>query len=676
MIAKSTPNHDWANFIPEIGPSVQSRHLPAHEDCASLNVEAIALHLKSGGTLGSMAGYEERPGQIDMTKAVATAFNERQHLMVEAGTGVGKSLAYLIPAIHFSAINDTPVIISTATRNLQSQLLSSDIPRALKTLDESIRRNFKVALLKGRTNYLCLKALDELELGKASILEWLVDHKDGDLDEYEGVHRAELSRSSDECSQKYCPFYSRCFVYKARKRAFEANLIVANHALILAEATAPASGILPAYGRIILDEAHNLEDIATKYLSYEFSLPNVERVVKRILKNHHEIGKRASLLINAAADYLRFLCSILPPNAETRRFNATTNYWKDINLLKRFQSNFERTLIEVVNHIHDYCETNDDFELNLKLDANANELIALANEAAFIVKGENIDTHAYWVERERLVAAPLSVANELKELLYETKDSVILSSATLRVGNDFKYMVRRLGADERFAFVTATSPFNYLRQALVLAPDNLPDPAANQAVYVEKLAHLLKALFRVTHGRALVLFTSYEMMHEVALLARPLFAECGLVLYVQGEGLSREAMTNELKQNPNTVIFGAQSFWEGVDIAGEALSCVVIARLPFAQVGDPIVEARSERIDHDYPNKSFSTYILPEAVIKFRQGFGRLIRSKADSGVVVVTDPRIVVKNYGATFRKSIPASVHTVTSTDELLERVSNFFT
>ena len=226
----------------------------------------------------------------------------------------------------------------------------------------------------------------------------------------------------------------------------------------------------------------------------------------------------------------------------------------------------------------------------------------------------------------------------------------------------------------RFQFLTAASPFDYLRQSLVLAPDCLPDPSANPLTYAEALAALMRDLFSATRGRALVLFTSYEMMNAVAAHARDALAAAGITLLVQGEGLSRESMTSALKTEESTVLFGAQSFWEGVDVAGEALSCVVLARLPFAQVGDPVIEARGEKIDRE-GGSSFRDYSLPEAVIRFRQGFGRLIRTKSDRGVVIVTDPRLVTKNYGAIFRRSIPTSVHTVTGLDELLARVGDFF-
>ena len=708
--AEFIENPDWAGFVPEMEGAAKSRHLPTHEDCARLDVESATMHLRKGGTLGAMPGYEERPGQIDMSAAIVNAFNERGHLMVEAGTGVGKSLAYLIPSILWAWTNDTPVVVSTATRNLQSQLVNSDIPKALKILGDDAAK-FKVALLKGRGNYLCLRAVgeffsagywtmsdDEQELMPAFI-DWLRTTEDGDLDSYEGLPRHLLSCPGEECGGRRCPFFSKCFVYKARKRAAEAHLVIVNHALVLAEATSPGSGILPGYGRLVLDEAHNLEDIATEYLSHEFSLPELNRIVRRLVRHHRAASEKAKEVTLAAGAFIRFLGKLLPAKRDVVRFKATGLYWKDTELLATLQTAFERPLIELVHYLHDACDTTEDLNLVQKLSSAAGSLLAFANSAAFVVKGEK-ESHAYWIERMgirergtgnrrksyiRLVAAPISVADDLHKLLYDPKDSVVLCSATLRVGNDFKYMAKRLGCVERFQMLTATSPFDYFRQALVLAPDCLPDPSANPGEYAGALAILMRDLFSVTHGRALVLFTSYEMMNAVAATAHGLLADAGITLLVQGEGLSRESMTRILKESASgtsqtsrtshqTVLFGAQSFWEGVDVAGEALSCVVLARLPFAQVGDPIVEARSEKIDRE-GGSSFRDYALPEAVIKFRQGFGRLVRTKSDRGVVVVTDPRIVTKNYGATFRKSIPASVHTVTEPDDLLRRVAEFF-
>ena len=757
---------NWAGFIPEMAGAARSRHLPTHEDCARLDVESATMHLRKGGTLGTMPGYEERPGQIDMSGAIARAFNEREHLMIEAGTGVGKSLAYLVPSILWSWTNDTPVVISTATRNLQSQLINSDIPKALGVLQSRNpatpqSRNpvtFKVALLKGRGNYLCLRAVseffaagfwtmsaDEQELMPAFI-EWLHTTEDGDLDSYEGLPRHQLSCPGEECSGRRCPFYSKCFVYKARKRAAEAHLVIVNHALVLAEATAPGSGILPGYGRLVLDEAHNLESIATEYLGYEFSLPALTRILNRLIRRGK--GKRSARaggalssierqfqkgafagnaageavmrmlndashltvkIVNAAEDLFEVAALLLKPAKDRGicRYKVEdgvrshslhglfkpyeADEWDEAHFLKA-QADFEAALAAMVNLLHELRDTLDDSvpegelnylgDLSSQVNGIADSLVAFANEANFVIRAEK-DTHAYWIERVRierrpshlrLVAAPLSVAEDLKRMFYDVKDSVVLCSATLRVGNDFKYMAKRLGCMERFRMLTATSPFDYFRQALVLAPDCLPDPSVNPVEYAGSLALLMRDLFSVTRGRALVLFTSYEMMNAVAATAHQLLADAGITLLVQGEGLSRESMTRHLKEDSDTVIFGAQSFWEGVDVAGEALSCVVLARLPFAQVGDPVIEARSEKIDRE-GGSSFRDYALPEAVIKFRQGFGRLVRTKSDRGVVVVTDPRLVTKNYGATFRKSIPATVHTVTDSNDLLRRVADFF-
>ncbi len=756
-------NPDWARFIPELTAAPRPRTLPAHEDCARLDPEAVRRHLQCGGTLGRLPGYEERSGQIEMCGAIANAFNARSHLMVEAGTGTGKSLAYLIPSILWAWTNDTPVVISTATRNLQSQLIGSDIPRALAVLGDDVAQ-FKVALLKGRANYLCLRALAEFfapgfwtmsadeQALMPDFIDWLTQTPDGDLDTYEGLPRNLLSCPGEECSGRRCPFYSRCFVFKARKAAAEAHLVIVNHALVLAEATAPGSGILPSYGRLVMDEAHNLEDIATEYLSYELSMPALTRILNRLVRKGKGrrlrpggliaaverqfqkgafagsaageavlrlLGRATQLtvrIVNAAEDFFEVAAKLLAPakprgicryrvEGGCRRYSLhglfkpyERDQW-DEPAFHAAQTALEAELAAMVNLLHELRETLDgavpEGEFNYLADlssqaaAIADSLIAFANEANFVIVGDQ-DTHAYWVERVRqekrpahlrLVAAPLSVAASLKTMFYAAKDSTVLCSATLRVGNSFAYMARRLGFDagaepeeaDRYRVLTVASPFDYFRQASVLAPDCLPDPSAEPEAYAERLAELMRDLFSATHGRALVLFTSYEMMAAVAAAARGPLAAAGIELLVQGEGLSREAMTMRLKAESRVVVFGAQSFWEGVDVAGAALSCVVMARLPFAQVGDPVVEARSEKIDRE-GGSSFRDYSLPEAVIRFRQGFGRLIRTKSDRGVVIVTDPRLVTKNYGAIFRKSIPATVHTVSDSGELLARVAEF--
>lgn len=763
--AKFIDDPGWARVIPEAPPPSRPRRLPDHEDCARLDVDAVRSHLRKGGALGLMRGYEERPGQIDMSGALAAAFNARENLMIEAGTGVGKSLAYLVPSVLWAWTNDTPVIISTATRNLQSQLMESDIPRALSVLEGDTSR-FRVALLKGRSNYVCLRAVgeffsagywtmsDDEKEKMPAFIDWLTHTRDGDLDRYDGIARELLTCPGEECGGRRCPYHARCFIHKARQAAAEAHLVVVNHSLVLAEAASPGSGILPNYGRLVMDEAHNLESTATEHLSMELSLPALTRILNRLVRRRRGRSARAGgvlaavdrqlrrgdfdadssagsvssmladatrltvRIVSAAEDLMDAAGALLGPakgrgicryrvvpdasgTSSERQFSLhglfkpyseTKGGWDEAKL-RQAQSAFEAELASMLNLLHDLSDAitsaspdgNRGADTAVQLGGIAASLVSLANEANFTLCGER-DTHVYWAERVRggkrpdyirLVAAPLSVADDLKRMFYDAKDSVVLCSATLRVGNDFAYMARRLGAQGgRFRMMTATSPFDYFRQALVLAPDDLPEPSSDPSGYAASLADFMRELFAATRGRALVLFTSYEMMNAVAVAARTPFLTDGIRLLVQGEGLSREAMTAALREadGSRVVVFGAQSFWEGVDVSGEALSCVVLARLPFAQVGDPVVEARSEAIERS-GGSSFREYALPEAVIRFRQGFGRLIRSKTDRGVVVVSDPRLVTKSYGSVFRKSIPATVHTVTDRTELLSRVTDFF-
>jgi Rad3-related DNA helicase len=760
--AKFIDDPDWARFIPETREEASLRSLPAHEDCSKIDAQEAALHLSAGGTLGRMANYEERPGQIHACRAIAEAFNTKRHLMIEAGTGVGKSLAYLVPSILWAHVNDTPTIISTATRNLQSQLVGSDIPKALSVLGDEAS-SFKVALLKGRTNYICRRSLGEFFASgywtmseeeqrlMPEFISWLKMTPDGDLDTYEGLSRSLITCPGEECAHRRCPYRSKCFVFKARKRASEANLVIVNHALVLADSSA-GGGLLPSYGRIVFDEAHNLESIATEYLSKEFSLPALSRVLNRLIRHsksrrmrpggvlsqierqlqkgvlsdssrvaailNYVKGVTSSIvrLTNSAERLSAISARLIEPlkgadvcryktlKNESRQIYSTRLYsrnglfepyppqkWNEKEFVDAF-SEFEVKLAQMVNLLSDMRlaleESSQEGEFNylgdvaVQIGAISEALVSFANETDFVVRGEK-DTHAYWVERVtetkrpsyiRLVAAPLSVADDLCSMFYELKDSVVFASATLRVGNDFKYMSRRLGCDGRFEALTAQSPFDYFRQSLVLACDSLPDPSADSNAYALMLADAMKEVFGITKGRSLVLFTSYEMMNSVASYVRDDLARLGIELLVQGEGISREGMTRRLKERRNTVVFGSQSFWEGVDVAGEALSCVVLSRLPFAQMGEPVIEARGEKIQRE-GGSSFRDYTLPEAVIKFRQGFGRLIRSKSDRGVVIVTDPRIVTKNYGAIFRKSIPATVHAVSDVSELAQRVEEFF-
>ncbi len=765
---------NWASCVPDMMSGGARCGMPDHGDCSPLDVDAVAACLRPGGVLGAERGYEERPGQIDMLKAIARAFNDRSHLMIEAGTGVGKSLAYLVPAVHWAVLNDTPVVVSTATRNLQGQLVSSDIPRAVKTVDAPVR----VALLKGRSNYLCLRALGELmqdgyygmgeeeraEFGE--VVAWLHGAGcGGDLDEVGAPRlRPRLVCAGEDCGGRRCPYSAKCFVRKAREAALRAHLVVANHALVVTEAASPGSGLLPAYGRVVFDEAHNLEDVATDVFSSEFSRAAFAQLVGRVTRRRRgDRGREKGVLgaigrqlakgalasaANAAeiaglSQELRTACAFAQLEADAlldvasrmmlpapgcgvlryrrlcadggghlaRQYSVNGLFrdypggdWSEADL-DRALLRFEERLANLAAGLRRLSEeiaaaSDDGLNLFADLSAQAGSVAESVREYLLEVKmtlaGDD-SRRVYWGERvaraagrgakgaqteTRFVSAPLSVADEMRRCFFDVKDSVVLCSATLRVGDRFDYTARRLGCapsspdeavDGRVRMLVAASPFDYFRQALVLAPDFLPDPASEGERYADALAPLLARLFSATGGRGLVLFTAYDMMCAVANRARGLFAAEGLDLCVQGEGLTREAMSARLRAGGRTVLFGAQSFWEGVDVAGEALSCVVMARLPFPQLHEPVAEARCEQIEAA-GGRSFHDYMIPEAVIKFRQGFGRLVRTKRDRGVVVVADRRLVAKNYGAIFRRSIAASVHVTGSESDLLARVADF--
>lgn len=794
QIALFMDNPDWDKFIPVFEVDKKNRALPSHEDCSPINVEDAVMHLLPGGTLGmGIADYESRPGQLDVLRAVGNAYNSCKHLMIEAGTGVGKSLAYLIPSVHWAYLNDTPVVVSTATRNLQDQLLNHDIPNAILTLDPKAleHRPFKVAILKGRSNYLCLRELGELNhdgvysLEKtqqdefAVLIEWLEKTDSGDLDMFESevskrfggeakaTLRAKLTCPPEECAGRRCPFYGKCFVNKARMRAKQADLIVTNHALVLTEANNPGSELLPAYGRVVFDEAHNLPDIATDVFSFEFSkktlldiLGRVERKASRgkrgmrsrgvlssiqrqidkgnirdqsalamIVENLNKVRVASGFALSSGDALLDCCGSLFIPatNEETVRYRTVPNSNQpeqeekrirqhaingafesyrenecDENVLRRHLNEFEGFIARLMEGLYKLREAlilADSSNLVALFGDISVQLATLSGEfrdyllnVKFILQASD-EEHVFWAHRLlakgrksfrgssqiELFAAPLFVAERMNSICYKIKDSVVMCSATLRVGDRFNYLAHRMGMDltepERLNCLVASSPFDFNTQSLVMSAGFLPEP--DDPAYNETLADLISRLANVSRGRMLVLFTAYEMMNNVAEKVRRNFDAEGIRLLVQGQSVSRNAMVQVLKTaSPDTptVLFGAQSFWEGVDIPGEALSCVVLARIPFPQIREPINAARMEYL-RVQGKSDFRDYMIPEAQIRFRQGVGRLVRKKTDEGVIVLADSRIATKNYGGSFRKSVPSSVHVIKERDELLSRANEFF-
>ena len=761
------------------------RSLPAHADCAPLDVDRVAGHIMPGGTFARLkSGYESRAGQVEMLRAVTNAFNAGTHLVVEAGTGIGKSLAYLMPAAFWAKLNDVPVVISTNTRNLQSQLIEKDLPLVLAAAREEFGEGrLRVALLKGRSNYLCLRRfgillehrqfeLERAELRNfADVVVWAARTADGDLDSFAGAtgsgdpsFLAKLVSAGEECPGRACRYYRRCFLQKARARAAAAHVVIANHALVFSEAQMPGT-TLPPYAQVVFDEAHNLEETATRHLSVVVSRARLSQMMRRLsrgkgrraggtlelLRNPLEKGavkagkeKTAEILRRlrlvkshleeaqiAAQRLLERFYGLVEQRQEAVRFRCVPEeaaateerieedlleeekvpplsrrevckdgafaacggnwderaVWRDKRATEKAVCGAAEQLCALSQALRDASEG----ELTLYSDQSANlegaaaALREFAADIGFVFSASDA-AHVFWAEPvgkksglAALVAAPLNIAESLAEMLYRKKASVVFCSATLRVGGSFSYIGRRLGIDliepERVKACVAQSPFDYPEQCAVLAPVFLPDPAgAARNSYADMLGKMMVEVFIRTRGRAMGLFTSYEMMNQAARKLEEPLAAAGIRLVVQGLNGTRDQITRVFRSGKACVLLGTHSFWEGVDVAGEDLSCVVMARLPFAVVNDPVLEARCEQIAAG-GGSPFRELSLPQAVIRFRQGFGRLIRTRSDKGAVIIADPRIVTKNYGGTFKRSLPCPVRVAENMGVLLRQIESIF-
>ena len=739
----------WQDSFEPSVRRVERRALPRLEDCTPLDPDRVAAYLEEGGALSRLVpGYEPRPGQIQMLRAVAEAIGAGSHLVVEAGTGIGKSLAYLLPCALWAKLNDVPVVVSTNTKNLQTQLVEKDLPAVLRVIDEA--RAFpetpplQAAVIKGRANYLCLRRfaqmLDgglyelqrpEVRLFAATVI-WAVTTTDGDFDALTGSGAVDpaflqgLSSSSDECAGRGCRHYARCFVQKARERALRSNLVVANHSLVFAELGADQPVSLPPHAQIVFDEAHNLEEAATAFFTAELSPQAINALVRRLAQRRgkasrgvlfslrrrlesgavgagreKEIGASIDEALSVVAslgespqELFKALHGLVAENETPRRFAfapvapdepppAPDPPWR---AAREAQARFRGDLAKLRRNLETIggllTEAAAD-ELNLAagdatdLSAAAARIEELERTAEMVLAGSD-DSYVFWVQRARApgalgeaLAAPINVGEFLARKLYDRLSSVVLCSATLSVAGSFSYAASRLGLDlippERLRTCVAPSPFDYVGQCALLVPTYLPEPQAQDRSYVAELSDLVVRLAARYGGRTLVLFTSYEMMRQSADLVRDALADRGLALLVQGESGSRNRITRVFREGGGRVLYGTQSFWEGVDVVGDALSCVVVARLPFASPTDPVVSARCERIDAA-GGHSFFEFSVPMAVLRLRQGFGRLIRHRLDRGTVVVADTRIVTKGYGRAFARSLPAPLRRCASADEVL--------
>lgn len=681
-----------------------------------IDIDALCALLEPDGPFArQFPGYEHRPQQIDMLRAVAECFNEGGQIMTEAGTGTGKSLAYLLPAVDFAARNGRHVVISTNTINLQDQLYLKDVP----DLQRILPRPFKATLLKGRSNYLCLRRLAQFRKNErlnidqvrvlAKILAWLPvtntgDHAELTLMNTETEVWGQVGAEADNCLGERCPHRrgGSCFLARARMRAEAAHIIIVNHALLLSDVNMEGR-LLPEFHHLIIDEAHHLEARATESLGFAVNQRQMAGLLNSLSMRLG--GDRRGGLLSEIPTALRH--STMPPGARQQLeaaieelhgqvdhlrhgmnlfFDALDDFARD-QLEGRAESDYDiqirvtqglrsqpswtnvearwddtaQTSKKLIYSLHRLAEAYEELadagipdfdETSQGLRSRLQRLSEIGDQLELFVMKPSSE-QIYWLTlapREStltLQAAPLEVAPLLRQGLFERLETAVLTSATLRTGGQFDYMRSRLGLDWCDELAVG-SPFDYHSSTLVYLPTDIPEPGT--PYYQKAVEQALVELCRATKGRTLALFTSHTQLRQTHRAISPPLEQDGIAVYGQGLDGSRRQLLDNFKTTERAVLLGTRSFWEGIDVVGEALSVLVIARLPFAVPTDPITSARSETFD-----EPFTQYQVPETVLKFRQGFGRLIRSQEDRGVVVVLDRRIQTKSYGQIFLRSLP---------------------
>ncbi len=729
------------NVYRVVEPLPQNKIIP-------LDLETIGRCFAPDGRFAAaLSGYEERPEQLRMALTVAEAFNRDRLALVEAGTGTGKSLAYLLPAVLWSTSNRERVIVSTNTINLQEQLISKDIP----LLRHASGVGFRAALLKGRSNYLCRRRLEDarqepdlLENAQKTelerIAEWSLETRDGSRASMpfapsETVWE-EVCCELDQCLHVLCPFFGDCFLQRARRLAAQADLLVVNHALLMADLAIraqsgnySATALLPASTRLILDEAHHLEDGATRFFSSEVTRFGFVRLLNRLRHPRKVDAGFLPRLLNSL--------SMLIPSSENALY---VDFFETVQKLAkggdRLREKAISTLEDVAFRVREFMQQPQG-DLRLRVtgafavsgvwEAIREKVLELESDTCALAKGlrgliercgdlegeklaavlvdvsaaagrlERLaaslrlfvdcdEEHCVWMEVTqgrigrasgvicRLCVAPLTVAPLLREHLFGHHKTVVLTSATLAVRKSFGYFRARVGLAEenaRLGELQLASPFDFPNQALVALPNDLPDP--NSDTFPAAARDLCERAILAADGRTFVLFTAYTLLKRVFAEAAPSLRARGYRCLCQGDD-SRHRLLQTFVSDPTSVLFATDSFWEGVDVPGRALEQIIIVKLPFRVPTEPIQQARVEALQRE-GGDPFREYTVPQAVIRFKQGFGRLIRSRSDRGVVLILDSRVVNKYYGALFLDSLPETRRAEGDTQAVLSAMRQFF-
>jgi len=652
--------------------------------------DKVISALKEGGVISkTLKNYESRPQQLKMAEAVCDSIESDKHLISEAGTGIGKSLAYLTPFIIHAVENNKKIVISTNTKTLQQQLYQKDLP----FLKESLGIEFSFALCLGSENYLCRRRLNgdftydlfdtDVKMNDVKkIIEWSEHTESGIKSDLgfvpvPGVWDS-VCRDSDLCLGNKCHYYrNSCFYRKAKTEQKASHILITNHSLFF---TNLASGgqVLPQFHAVVFDEGQTVEDAATNYLGFEVSNTQMKYLFDSIYNPKTEKGllakfKRAKHQIDVIHHRLEEART-----AAVKFFDAMAEKFGNKNDVKRIRTkgliyNYLdeplKGLSYALKGLMDYVDRKED-ELLIKSYAKRCDSI---RAALLLILNLEKEDYVYWVEvsarrrgiRYSLFASPIEISEELDKQLFSVIKPIVLTSATLSTNNDFTFIKKRLGIKE-CKEVLLDSPFNYKENVLLYLPKKIIDPGDDFKLFQRQALEHIKEILDIMKGRTFILFTNYKMLDFITIELKAGYKD--IIFLRQGER-PRYTLLEEFKKNSNAVLLGTNSFWQGVDVPGRALECVIITKLPFSVPDDPITEARMEIIESRNGN-SFTEYQIPQAIMMFKQGFGRLIRTKTDRGIVAVLDPRIMTRYYGKSFLAALPKCIH---ASD--IDEVKNFF-